>query len=168
MKKLMYLVCILVAMSGCEKELSLEGATTIPPTPPVTEPERADSAPVFQLKSFYSDIAIDFDESDGDATTETDLWKYVLDYVKDDYHVLRNDSTVEVIQNDIKMPGLGDEVLQRSYSRGEDDLGSYLMYLTPDYRQMKYRLDEWTGDHFVISLKWKDGARVFSRFERIR
>jgi hypothetical protein len=167
MKQLLFLLLAVACLCSCEKELSLE-ESGLAPVPPLIEPAPQDTAPVFQLTAFYSDIPIDFDESDDQIKLETDLWHYVLDYIKDDHYVLRNDSTVEVIQNQIKKPGLAEPVLIRTYERGQDNLGNYIMYLTSSYNQSKYRLYEWDRHHFVIGLKWKDGARVYSRFERIK
>lgn len=164
MKKITYLFIAAISFAACEKELSLEGGGAV-----ITEPkqEPKDTAAKYQLTAFYSDIPIDFDESDSEVRQETDLWAYVLDYVKDDYHILRNDTIVEVLQNSIKMPGLKDEVLYKKYLKGTDGLGDYILYLTFDYSQTKYRLYELTDDHFIIGLKWKDGARVYSRFDRV-
>src|SRR5687768_8705475 len=100
MKYPLYLVVMALLFTGCKKELSLEGQE-----PPVQQ------IPKFQLKAFYSDIPVDFDESDEEVKLETDLWAYVYDYIKDDINVFHADSTVEVHQQEKKMPGLEDAIL---------------------------------------------------------
>lgn len=167
MKRLLYLFIAALAITSCEKDLSYEGGVIVQPEPK-PEPEPTDTAPKFQLTAFYSDIPIDFDKSDSEVKSETDLWSYVFDYLKDDYFVFSSDTTVEVIQNAIKKPGLNDEILYRSYHLGSDDLGEYIVYLSYDYEETKYRLYEMSEDHFVIGLMWTDGARVFSRFDRVK
>lgn len=154
MKYPLYLVVMALLFTGCKKELSLELQE-----PPVQ--------PKFQLRAFYSDIPIDFDESDEEVKLETDLWAYVYDYIKDDINVFHADSTVEVHQHEKKMPGLEDAILYKKYAFGEDDGGAFMIYLDPFYRPLTYRLYEKTEDYFVIGLKWRDGAHLFSRFERI-
>ena len=163
MKRFIFLLIAASSLLSCQKELSFEN----PVPPPIIEKPADSNPPKFQLKAFYSDIPIDFNETDDEVVLETDLWNYVKAYVKDDHHIFLDDSTIEVTQNEIKMPGLTDEVFLRPYSVGQDDLGEYMIYLTADYGSVKYRLHERTEYYFVVSLKWKDGARVFSRFERI-
>lgn len=141
-----------------------DSTTTDPDTlvhPPVKPPLK------FQLKAFYSDVPIDFDDTDGSPEKETDLWSYVQDYIKDDIYVLLEDGTVEVHQNQKKMPGTSDDVLFRKYSYGSDDGGNFMKFLSSTYEEVKYRLYEKADDHFIISLKWKGGAHVYSKFERV-
>jgi hypothetical protein len=180
MKYVIFVFIALVLLASCSKDLSQEGPiAVIPVVPPdtlVTPPDIPDTPvtppPVkpqlkFQLKAFYSDVPIDFDDKDGSTVKETDLWAYVQDYIKDDIDVLLEDGTVEVHQNQKKMPGVPDDVLIRQYSFGSDEGGDYMKFLSPTYEEVKYRLYEKTDDHFVIGLKWKSGAHVFSRFERV-
>ena len=167
MKCILYLLASVLILSSCKKELSLEGA--IPQQPlPEPKPEPEDTLPRYKLTAFYSDIPIDFDETDSVTKYETNLWSYVLEYIKDDYHILREDGTLEIIQNENKMPGLEDPVLYRTYSTGTDDSGEFIYYLTSEYEPAKYRLYEMNEDYYIIYLKWKDGAHVFSRFDRIK
>jgi len=143
-------------MSGCKKELSLENQQT------------EKTLRKFQLKAFYSDIPIDFIENDDIIKSESDLWAYVNDYVKDDVNLFTDNNTdVQVYQNDKKLPGLDDAILYRTYFIGSDSEGSYMRYLAPDYTPLRYRLNEMTDDYFILSVKWKHGATVYSRFERI-
>jgi hypothetical protein len=123
----------------------------------------------YQLRGFYSDIPIDFNEHDDTIKSETDLWSYVNDYIKDDVDELFTDSTlVRVYQNDIKMPGNDEPIFDKYYFIGNDAEGPYMKFLGPDYEQLKYRLQEINDDYFIIYLKWKHGSTVYSRFERIR
>jgi hypothetical protein len=169
MKYFLLLVVAAIYLSSCTKELSLEGQVPEFPTKPDTVPVNDPFAhgKKYQLKAFYSDIPIDFDETDNEVKHETDLWPYVQEYIKDDYNILLGNDSLVVFQNDIKMPGLSDEILYRNYSFSNSNNIQYMNFLTPAYGAAKYRLYEMNDDYFIIGLKWKDGARVFSRFERV-
>lgn len=156
MKYFLFLVVALIFLSSCTKELSLE--SHLDPFPNKIK---------YQLKAFYSDIPIDFDETDTVVKQETDLWPYVKEYIKDDYNILLGNDSLVVYQNAVKMPGLADDILYRSYSFSSSNNIQYMNFLTSAYEPDKYRLYEKTEDYFIIGLKWKDGARVFSRFERV-
>ena len=74
------LVVLLVSLifASCEKELSLENGKPTDPVIPEKEVSRK-----YQLKEFYSDTPIDFDETDDVIKSETNLWPYVYEYIKD-------------------------------------------------------------------------------------
>jgi hypothetical protein len=172
MKYAIFVFVTLLVLSSCSKELSQEGPVPIipvipPDTTPVKPPVEPEPQIKFQLKAFYSDVAIDFDETDEVVKKETDLWAYVQDYIKDDINIFLEDGTLEVLQNVKKMPGLDDDILYRKYQYGSDGGGDYMKFLSATYEEVKYRLYERTDDHFVIGVKWKDGAHVYSRFERV-
>lgn len=165
MKYILPLFAAMLIFSSCKKELSLEGYEPVFPQPPVVD--TTEDAPRFRLTAFYSDIPIDFNESDENIALETNLWAYVQDYIKDDEYVLLEDGQVEIHQHAEKISGIDDAVLYRTYAFGTDELGEYMNYLSYQYEPVKYRLNERTDTYFVISLKWKAGSRVYSRFERI-
>jgi hypothetical protein len=175
--KYVLFVCIALAfLSSCSKELSQEGPIVVIPVTPdstINNPDTLVTPPPvkpqlrFQLKAFYSDVPIDFDNTDGSTEKETDLWHYVQDYIKDDIYVFLEDGTVEVHQHQKKMPGTNDDVLLRNYSYGNDEGGDFMKFLSPTYEEVKYRLYEKDDNHFIIGLKWKGGAHVYSKFERV-
>jgi hypothetical protein len=160
MKYSLMLIITTMMLSGCQKELSLENGT-----PAVPEKETRK----YQLRAFYSDKPIDFDESDNVVKSETDLWEYVNDYLKDDVDEFAMDSTeVLVYQNEKKIPGNDAPVLSKSYFIGTDAEGMYMKFLGPQYEPLRYRLQEMNDEYFIIYIKWRHGSTVFSRFERIR
>src|SRR5688572_11809148 len=125
MKYSLILLIVSLLMFGCKKELSVENQ----------QPEK--KLRKFQLKSFYSDIPIDFIETDDEIKSETDLWAYVKDYLKDDVNIFGDNNTdVQIYQNDKKMPGLDDSILYRTYFIGTDADGKYMRFLGPDYTQL--------------------------------
>ena len=162
MKYSLLLAVIVLALAGCQKEISFENVNG--PDEPSKEISRK-----YQLKDFYSDIPIDFDEHDDVIKSETNLWSYVNDYIKDDVDEFFDDSTlVRVYQNEIKIPGNDSPTFDKYYFVGTDADGQYMKFLGPDYEQLKYRLQEINDDYFIIYLPWKHGSTIYSRFERIR
>lgn len=123
---------------------------------------------VFQIKDYYSDKPIDYVEDDDEIRAETNLWGYVSPWLKDDYNAF-NFSTgkVAITQNAVKFPNDNSEVLIRNFSVGADADGAYFMFLTHEYEPLKYRIIEFSEDHFVIYVDWHSGARVITRFEAI-
>lgn len=156
MKYTLILLTLCIFLSGCSKELSLETGQT---AKPVIK---------YQLKAYYSDVPIDFVQNDSVVKQETDLWEYVYDYVKDDYSVFSDSGTdVVVYQNSLKMSGLEDSILYKTYSIGVDAEGDYIQFLGPDYQPFSYRLQIFTDDYFIIYFEWKPGINIYSRFEKV-
>ena len=170
MKYSLILLVVTVLFAGCSKELSLENgkpADPVIPDVPVQPPKEISRK--YQLKAFYSDIPIDFVENDDVIKSETDLWSYVKEYIKDDIHELFNDSTlVLVYQNEMKIPGNDAPVLEKYYRIGTDADGKFMQYMGPEYELLNYRLLEMNDDYFIIYIKWKNDSTVYSRFERVR
>jgi len=162
MKYSLILAFALLALAGCQKELSFENVNG--PVEPSKEISRK-----YQLRDFYSDIPVDFDEDDDTVKSETELWSYVKDYIKDDVDEFFNDSTlVRVFQNDIKMPGNDQPSMDKYYEVGNDVNGQYMTFIGPEYEPLKYRLQEFNDDYFIIYVNWRHGATIYSRFERIK
>lgn len=163
--------CLLLA--SCEKDLSLENAQPAPPVTPV-EPPPPPGPPIeqsrqYKLTAFYSDVPIDFIENDDEIKVETDLWAYVQKYLKDDvFEFTNNSDELLVHQGDTTIPGNDSAVLHRTFSIGTDGNGQYIRFLGPEYEVLRYRLQEMTDDHFIIWLKWRQNAKVYSRFDRVR
>ena len=161
MKYSIFLLTVTVLLAGCTKELSLENGK---PDEPAKEISRK-----YQLKAFYSDIPLDFIETDDVIKSETDLWSYVKEYIKDDINELFNDSTLLLVyQNEIKIPGNDAPVLQKYYGIDTDGDGKFINYIGPKYETLQYRLQEFNDDYFIIYIKWKHGSTLYSRFERVR
>ena len=164
MKYSLIVLLSLLIFASCEKELSLENGKPTDPVIPEIEVSRK-----YQLKEFYSDTPIDFDETDDVIKSETNLWPYVYEYIKDDVNEFFSDTTLVLIhQNNIKMPGLDDNILKKYYAIGTDSEGMFMKFLGPEYQQLLYRLQVINEDYFIIYLQWKHGATIYSRFERVR
>ena len=175
---------VMLLFVSCEKELSYEGGFVPPPPPPPTVTPPIEEPPVeltdeekfkqvladnkFQLRAFYSDIPVDYNERDSQVKQETDLWPYVAPYLKDDVNTFSgSDDNVTIEQNAKKRPGLTDSLITRQYSLGSDDDGMYMIFLDYEYNPLQYRVHETGDDYFILSIKWNQGATLFSRFEKI-
>jgi hypothetical protein len=146
------LACFLFV--SCEKEFSLENARFVSK---------------YRLTAFYSETPVDFIESDSMVNLETDLWAYVYDYLKDDvYAFTENDTSVLVYQNTNVMPGNSEPVLYKQYVLSNEEDGTYFDFLGPKYEPLHYRLIQKTNDYFIISVDWREGVTVYSRFDKIK
>ena len=118
----------------------------------------------FQLKEYYSDVPIDYIDSDNVVKAETQLWQYVSGWLKDDKNLFVNNSEVRVEQNAVKMPGLDTAVLIRRFFIGADQHGPYMDFLNHEYHPLKYRLKDFTDSSFIIYALWNNKSTVFSKF----
>lgn len=163
----------LLLFASCNKDLSYEGGAVPPPVkPPITrsgEDQFKDflAGKKFQLRAFYSDKPIDYKDDDSIYSQETDLWPYVAGYLVDDVNTFFANGTIDIQQNSRKKPGLPDEDLMRNYSVGTNEDGLYMDFLDYQYNPLQYHLSEYADGYFVLAVKWKDGATLFSRFEQI-
>lgn len=158
----------LLVFSGCKKELSLE----LPNSPVIIGKDEQFKNAILerrvQLKAFYSDIPIDYIENDDTVKQETNLWPYVSEHLKDDYTTFKTNGTDLMIeQNAVKVPGNDSAVLHRNYYVAKDDLGIYMNFLDYQYRPLRYEINQVGDGYFILSIKWKQGATLFSRFEVI-
>ncbi len=161
---------ILIAFSlqlftSCEKELSLESGNVNVNEVKAKEFQVFILAKKFRLKTFYSDIPIDYIRYDTQVKSETNLWPYVINYLKDDINIFQNNAEVTIEQNTNKMPGLSDSVLLRAYSIGIDNEGVYMNFLDYQYQPLKYRLFKKDVDYFILSIKGDQNNTLYSRFE---
>ena len=119
----------------------------------------------FQLREYYSDVPIDYIDSDNVVKAETQLWKYVSPWLKDDSNLFVNNAIVRVEQGSIKMPGLDSAVILRSCIIGADLQGPYMDFLSHEYHPLKYRLKDFTDSSFTIYAVWHNKSTVYSKFE---
>ena len=119
----------------------------------------------FQVKDFYSDKPIDYIEDDGEVRSETELFKYVSSWIKDDWNIFEvSTGKVNITQNAVKISGDDSEILVRNFNIGSDNAGVYFDFLTYRYEPLRYRLVEFTDNHFIVYVNWKSGAKLFTKF----
>lgn len=117
----------------------------------------------FQLSSYYSDSAIDYNDADTVVKAETDLWPYVSSWLKDDVYSFGTDGQVTVMQNDKKLAADSSETLTRPYSVTADDDGVKFTFLTNEYEALDYRLVQFSDSVLTVSVTW-DGKTVKSDY----
>ena len=164
MKMVSYLSICLVALglfSSCKKE---NGASA-------EDVAKANAfkefilAKKFRVTDYYSDKPIDYVETDTAVKSETELFQYVSSWIKDDENVFNVSSgKVAITQGAIKIDGNTEAVFTKDFSIGADKDGVYFNFLNYQYNPLKYRLVEFSGDHFLVYVNWHSGGKVFSKF----
>ena len=121
----------------------------------------------FQLASYYSDSAIDYDETDSTVKAETDLWAYVSPWLKDDVYAFGTDGQVTVTQGDNKIASDSSLTLMRPYTVQADDDGVKFTFLTNEYESLDYRLIEFSDTLLTVSATW-NGKTVKSDYRVVQ
>jgi hypothetical protein len=121
----------------------------------------------FQLTRYYSDSAIDYDETDTVVKAETDLWPYVSTWLKDDVYTFGSDGNVTINQNDAKIPSDSSATLSRPYAVVADDDGVKFTFLTNDYMALDYRLISMSDTLLTVSALW-NGHTVISDYKVVQ
>ncbi len=181
MRPLYTLLTVLAfVFTSCNKDLSYEGGYIPPVEPPVVEPPVVEPPVLsdfdhfkqlildfdFQLRDFYSNIPIDFIEDDNQNLSETNLWHYVPDYLKDDINSFDEAGIATINQFSIKKPGIDEDIFTRTYSIEEIGNNVFITFLDADYTALQYKVSEIGSDYFILSIEWSQGATLHSRFEK--
>jgi len=123
---------------------------------------------------FYSDVPIDYIESDATVLAETDLKKYIFPYLADDVITFNPDKTLTVDQGAIKMEGNAQQTFTRQWSTETSKQKNvvYLNYLDYFYDPRRYTLVEWTDTSILAYVDWTSQAdptktaKIFTRFQK--
>jgi hypothetical protein len=167
MRKL-YLVLIPTALwmsSGCTKSISSEENAA---------KKQADAfkASITTHKytpvAFYSDKPIDYITTDNVVKSETDLWIYVKDYIKDDVNLFNDNGTVTVYQNAVKFPGNNAATLTENYSVSVNGTDVMFTFVDYNYVPTTYRLQEFNDAYFIVYVDGPSGSKLFSKFARVQ
>ena len=119
----------------------------------------------FQISEYYADKAIDYVEDDSEVRTETDLWRYVSLWIKDDFNVFDvSTGTVTITQNEDKIEGNSSATITKPIAIYAKKDGVYFDFLNYQYNPLKYHLVEFTSDHFLVYANWTGGAKVYTKF----
>jgi hypothetical protein len=105
---------------------------------------------------------------------ETDLNKYVMNYIKDDVIPFNADHSLPVMQNALKMPGADSVVLNRSWSisTSKEKNELYVHYLDYYYEPLKYTVVEFKNDYFLAYVDWTSKvdptktAKLYTKFQK--
>lgn len=131
------------------------------------------SQKAFQIDSFYSDKAIDFDQEDLVVKSEQNLWPYVKEYIKDDRNYF--DSTTGILQiqqRNMKIPVNDSALIKRNYKVGFTNNSTYIDFVDYNYVATRYKLHNINGNYFTIYLDFRDKitqekAVIYTRFHVI-
>jgi hypothetical protein len=123
---------------------------------------------------FYADKPIDYIETNSSVLAETDLKKYMMQYIKDDAIPFNNNHLLPVTQNALKMPGNDSLVLDRNWnisiSKEKNEL--YVHYLDYYYEPLKYTVVEFKDNYFLAYVDWTSKvdptktAKLYTKFQK--
>jgi hypothetical protein len=117
----------------------------------------------YKLVSFYADKPIDYITNDNVVKSETDLWIYVREYLKDDVYLFNADGTFTIFQNAVKQPGNESASFNMSYKSSVDGKDVGFDYISPDYATLHYKLDQFDNANFIIYVDGPSGSKLFSK-----
>jgi hypothetical protein len=151
--------------SACKKEKGSENEIDPAHVQKAEEFKTFVQSKMFQIAEYYSDKPIDYIEDDAETRSETDLWRYVSPWLKDDQNVFDvSTGKVSITQNAVKIPGNNSDVIVKDFNIGADKDGAYFNFLSHEYEPLKYRLVEFANDQFVVYADWHSGEKVYTRF----
>ena len=160
------MIAIAVLIFACNKKSE---------TPdPVSSEDKAKAAALaeflksdeFRLTKYYSDTPIDYIDTDQVVMAETDLWKYVSIWLKDDTYSFDGSGNVTVNQNVNRIDTDTAAVLTRSYSVQADAEGVGFKFIGHEYQALNYRLISFTDTNLVVSATW-NGKKVISEYKTV-
>jgi hypothetical protein len=120
----------------------------------------------FQLKKYYSDVPIDYIDTDQVVKAETELWPYVSGWLKDDAYVFKANGDLVVEQNAVRIPSDTSALLMRTYTVKPDKDGVAFKFLGHEYQVLDYRLVTFNDTSLVIWATWNN-KKVFSEFRKV-
>lgn len=155
---------LLLLLGSCQKNVSNEQETN-------TQKAQAfktfiSSGAHFRAVDFYAERAIDYDETDGQVKLETDLKKYIRDYLLDDDIIFGTNSQITFVQNAVKIGTISSAEIHLPYRAVGDKSGVLFDYIDDQYNPLTYYLHEQGSTYFILSWKRpQDGVRLFSKYE---
>lgn len=122
----------------------------------------------FRAVSYWAESPIDYDPNDGSTARETDLNKYIRDYIRDDDIIFGTNGQVTFVQNAVKIGNNNAAEIRVPYRVAGDKAGVLVDYINDTYDPLTYYLHEKGASYFVLSYKRpEDGVRLFSRYDMV-
>lgn len=157
-------VLLLLVFSSCQKSVEQQEDAN---------KKRADefktfltTAGKFHAVDYYAETPIDYNEQDDEVILETDLKKYIRNYLLDDDIYFQNDGKIRFVQNDVKIAGESAPEIYVPYKVWGDKTGVMVDYVDDQYQPLTYMLHEKGSTYFILSWRRpQDGVRLFSRYE---
>ena len=122
----------------------------------------------FHAVDYYAESPIDYNEQDGEVVLETDLKKYIRDYIVDDDIFFQPNGMIRFVQNQVKISSNNAPEIMVPYRAYGDKSGVIVDYIDDLYQPLTYTLHEKGSTYFILSWKRpQDGVRLFSRYEQV-
>ena len=150
--------------SGCTKTVSSEEDAT---KKKADEFKASITTHRYKPVAFYSDKPIDYITDDNEVKSETELWGYVKDYIKDDVNQFNDNGSVTIFQNAVKMPGNDAPSITFDYQVGATGTDVYFKFVDYNYVVTTYKLEEFNDAYFTVYLAGPAGSKLYSKFARV-
>ncbi len=120
----------------------------------------------FVAVDFYADQPVDYIKTDAEVRAETDLKKYMYDYIKDDQILFDNNGVLKITQNGKKIPGNDSAVLVRNWEITPGTSTVNVLFVDYEYDPRRYHLVEYNDTTFLAYVDYDGGAKLYSRFSK--
>jgi hypothetical protein len=122
----------------------------------------------FMAVDYYAESPIDYNEQDSEVILETDLKKYIRNYIIDDDIYFGTNGMITFVQNSVKISSNSAAEIHVPYRAYGDKAGVIVDYIDDQYQPLTYMLHEKGTTYFILSWKRpQDGVRLFSRYEQV-
>ena len=166
MRKLyLMLIPALWICSGCTKSVSSEETNAAKKK--ADEFKTSITTRRYKPVAFYSDKPIDYITNDTEVRSETDLWIYVKDYIKDDVNQFNDNGTVTIFQNALKFPGNDAPSFTQDFNISVSGTDVMLKFVDYNYVPTTYRLQEFSDAYFTVYIDGPSGSKLYSKFARV-
>jgi len=152
-----------VMLASCSKK---SGSGGVDQTKRATDFQAAISNQGYKPVAFYSDKPIDYITTDAEVRSETDLWKYVKDYIKDDRYVFQSDGVAVIYQNALKVNWSNKDTLHFNYAIKPQDKFVYINYVNYDYYPSVYKLESFDDSQIILYVDGPNGSKLYSKYAR--
>jgi hypothetical protein len=158
-------VLLLLLLGSCQKNLSDEQENN---NKKAEEFKAFLAGSTFKAVDFYAESPIDYNEQDGEVVLETDLKKYIRNYLLDDDIIFGTNGNITFVQNNVKIGNNSAAEIHVPYRAYGDKVGVLVDYIDEFYVPLTYYLHEKGSTYFILSWKRpQDGVRLFSKYEMV-
>ncbi|MGB8192962.1 MAG: hypothetical protein WCF67_13625 [Chitinophagaceae bacterium] len=121
----------------------------------------------YKISAFYSDKAIDYITSDTEVKSETDLWGYVKEHIKDDENYFGANGTLTVYQKAARIAGNDAETINTGYGIGAKGADVAVTFVDYSYKPLEYKLLEFDNAYFTVYVDGPGGAKLYTKYARV-
>lgn len=121
----------------------------------------------YKVAAFYSDKPIDYITSDTEVKSETDLWAYVKEHIKDDENYFGANGSVTIDQKAIKIPGNEAQTINVNYTIAARSADVIVTFVDYAYKPLEYKLHEFDNAYFTVYIDGPNGSKLYSKYARV-